>query len=296
MRTAGAGTRPVVRLLRAPGEPPSMQVGIVARQDSPRAASFAADVRDALRAVDAAVAVDEATADAIGVAGRPADALADCDLVVSIGGDGTFLYTARSVGTTPIMGVNLGEVGFLTVTQPSETVEAVQAELARLREADEPDFQRLPRIHAAGDGVDLTALNEVAVLGERGPGRGIEVEVLVDGERYTEGHADGVLVATPAGSTAYNLSEGGPLIHPSVEGFVVTGMCAAGPMPPLVVAPDAAVTVRVTAAGGRAVVVADGRQRHDVEPPTRIRVCRAPDPVRVAGPPLDLFAALSKLG
>jgi NAD+ kinase len=273
-----------------------MQVGIVARRDDPRAASLAADVRDALRADGVTVAVDEATADALGVAGRPADALADCALVVSIGGDGTFLYTARNVGTTPIMGVNLGEVGFLTVTPPEEAIETVHRAVDRLRETDAPAFQRLPRVRADGDGVDLTALNEVTVLGDRGHGRGIDAEVLVDGERYTGGHADGVLVATPAGSTAYNLSEGGPLLHPSVEGFVVTGMCAAGPMPPLVVAPDAVVTVRVTAAPASAVVVGDGRRHHTIEPPTSVRIRRAQDPVRVAGPPLDLFAALSKLG
>jgi NAD+ kinase len=120
------------------------------------------------------------------------------------------------------------------------------------------------------------------------------VEVRVDRSLYTGGHADGVLVATPTGSTAYNLSERGPLVHPSVEGLVVNEMVPDSGMPPLVVAPDAEVSIAVTDAE-EAVVVSDGRHRQYVTPPTEVTIATTDDPVRLAGPSSDFFEALGKL-
>jgi NAD+ kinase len=194
------------------------------------------------------------------------------------------------------MGVNLGEVGFLNAVAPDEAVDAAVEAVRRIRETGSPRVQEMPRVRATGDGWSLPpALNEVAVLApRRGRGQGLGVEVRVDGSLYAGGHADGVLVATPTGSTAYNLSEGGPLVHPDVAGLVVTEMEAAEPMPPLVTDIDAAVDVHVEAADAAHVVV-DGRSRETASPPTRIRVETADNPVRVAGPPLDFFQALGKL-
>lgn len=273
-----------------------MEVGIVAQRGNSRAAELAGDISRALRETGVTVSLDAETADALDHEGKPVSALADCSLVVSIGGDGTFLFTARAVSPAPVMGVNLGEVGFLNVTAPEDAVEAVGEEVRRLRTTETPAFQEMPQVRAAGDGWELPpALNEVAILGpQRGHGNGIDVEVRVDGDLYTGSHADGVLVATPTGSTAYNLSEGGPLVNPSVGGFVVTEMCADGPMPSLVVSPESTVTVQVDGAA-LAYAVADGRTREELSPPTRVRVERAPEPVRVAGPPLDFFTALGKL-
>lgn len=284
---------PVVSLIPGGVEPPPMHVGIVAQRGNPRAAELADDVR---RALDAGVSLDVETATALDVEGTPTDRLADCDLVVSIGGDGTFLYTARNVGETPIMGVNLGEVGFLNATAPDDAVATVRAEVERLRSTTDPAFQEMSQVAATGDGFELPpALNEVTILGpQRGHGNGIGVEVRLDGDLYTGSHADGVIVATQTGSSAYNLSEGGPLIHPAVDGFVVTEMCADGPMPPLVVDPDGDLTVRVAGAP-TAYVVADGRSSREIEPPTRVALTRADRRVRVAGPSLEFFGALGKL-
>ncbi|WP_254536300.1 NAD(+)/NADH kinase [Halomarina litorea] len=271
-----------------------MHVGIVAQKGNPRAAALAGDIS---RAVGATVVVDESTAGAVDAEGIPADRMDTCDLVVSIGGDGTFLFAARGAGDTPIMGVNLGEVGFLNATAPEDCVETVERVVTDYQ-AGAMAIQEMPRIEASGEGWSLPpALNEVVVMGtQRGHGNGIEAEVRVDGSLYGSGQADGVLVATPAGTTAYNLSEGGPLVHPSVEGFVVTEMAARDPMPSLVVTPDSEVTVRVDASGtDGAVVVGDGRRSHDLDPPAAVTVRRADVPVRVAGPDLDFFAALSKL-
>jgi NAD+ kinase len=269
-----------------------MELGIVAQRDNPRAAALAGDIRDA---VDADVVVDDATAEAVGAAGVPVDDMSGRDLVVSIGGDGTFLFTARGAGATPVMGVNLGEVGFLNVTAPEEAVDAVGRAVEQY-EADALPIQDLPRVRATGaDWALPPSLNEVVVMGERrGHGGGVEVEVRVDGSLYSGGEADGVLVATPTGSTAYNLSEGGPLVHPATAGLVVTEMCAAEGMPPLVVGPDSEVVVRVDGPD-EAVVVGDGRRVQEVPTPTDVTVRRAETPMRIAGPDLDFFTALGKL-
>jgi len=230
--------------------------------------------------------------------------MSDCDLVVSIGGDGTFLFAARGAGSTPIVGVNLGEVGFLNAVAPDEAVAAVERKVTEYREEGRVGTREMPRLRASGDDWTLPpALNEVVVQGpRRGHGGGAGFEVRVDGSVYTSGHADGVLVATPAGSTAYNLSESGPLVHPDVDALVVNEMSADESMPPLAVDDDATVTVRVEATGSergqseRGHVVCDGRVRQPLDFPTQVRVERSDEPVQIAGPPLDFFAALGKLG
>ncbi|MFB6128068.1 MAG: NAD(+)/NADH kinase [Halolamina sp.] len=288
-----------------------MRVGIVAQKGNRRAAYLAAEVRDRLRTAEATVWLDEITAESLAAdaderggdgdggesAGYPVERFDACDLVVSIGGDGTFLFAARGAAGTPILGVNLGEVGFLNAIGPADAVEAVLA-ATEARRAGELDVREAPRLAARSEAagwVGRPAANEVLVQGpQRGPGGGVGVEVRVDGSLYSGGSADGVLVATPTGSTAYNLSEGGPLIHPGVDGLVVVEMAAGEGMPPLVVGDDAEVTVTVTDAP-EAVVVADGREDRRLETPAEVTVERAEPPVRIAGPEGDFFEALGKL-
>ena len=293
-----------------------MDVGVVAQKGNARAATLAGELREELVARDVAVRVDEATASELGVDGVPVEAMRAFDLVCSIGGDGTFLYAARGAGAVPILGVNLGEVGFLNAVPPEDAHGALLAEVERFRETGSVRSRSLPRLTATGvidggaeDGGDGTAgaddagdawsltpaMNEIVVQGpQRGHGAGAEFEVRVDGERYWSGHADGVLVATATGSTAYNLSEGGPLVTPAAGSHVVTQMCASDGMPPLVVARDQPVTVRVTDADS-AHAISDGRETRTLDPPATVKVATADDPVHVAGPPVNFFEALSKL-
>ena len=272
-----------------------MYVGLVAQKGNSRAAFLAAELRQQLRADGVTVAVDTATAEALDLDGTPVEAFDTCDLVVSIGGDGTFLYAARGADGTPILGVNLGEVGFLNAVGPDEAVDVVLDEVAAFR-AGEMSVRETPRLAArVGDWTAPPTTNEVVVQGPiRGPSGGVDCDILVDGSRYSSSRADGVLVATPTGSTAYNLSEAGPLVHPGVDALVVNEMCANGGMPPLVVGPESEVTIRVSGTD-RAVVVGDGRVLRELDPPTEVRVGRADAPVRVAGPPSDFFEALGKL-
>jgi len=274
-----------------------MRVGIVAQRGNSRAAYLAADVREMLVGEDVEVWLDTATADALDDTGHEVAAFGACDLVVSIGGDGTFLFAARGAGSTPVLGVNLGEVGFLNAVAPEDAVTAVRREVERYVETGEVRHREVPRAAAAGERAwSLTpALNEIVIQGDqRGHGHGIDVEVRVDGSLFEATHADGVLVATPTGSTAYNLSEGGPLVQPGVDAFVVTGMCAEEPMPPLMTPVDSEVTVRVDGPE-YAVVSSDGSNRQRVKTPEVVTVEAADEPARVAGPDSDFFRALNKL-
>lgn len=269
-----------------------MHLGVVAKRDTQRAVELAARIQ---RHTDVDVSVDELTGERLGIAGKPVSELSVCDLIVSIGGDGTFLFTAREVSPTPIMGVNLGEVGFLNAISPDDCVKVVRETIERIESGSEA-FQELAQIEATGDGWRLPpAINEIAVIGpQRGRNNGLEIETKFDGEVYSSGHADGVLVSTPTGSSAYNLSENGPLVHPDVSAFVFTEMCAEGSMPSLAVPLGMEITIQVTDAD-HAFVVADGRTRERVDPPAVVTLQVAADPVRIAGPPLDFFAALEKL-
>ena len=279
-----------------------MKVAIVAQRGNDRAAELAADLHERLTDDGVEVWLDEATAESLDAEGEMPDGtgvppaqMADRDLVVSIGGDGTFLFVAREASRPPILGVNLGEVGFLNAVSPENAVEAVTREVERYREHGEVRARAVDRLAVTGDGVELPlALNEILVQGgQRGPGGGVEYTVRLDGTTYAEGHADGVLVATPTGSTAYNLSEGGPLVYPDVDALVVTEMVAREPMPSLVCPIDAQVTIEVD--GGEAYAVSDGRSRSRLDLPATLTVRRADQPVRIAGPEVNFFEALEKL-
>lgn len=272
-----------------------MRVGIVGQRGNDRATTLAADVAGAL-ADRAEVSFDPATAEVLDREGTPVSELTACDLVVSIGGDGTFLYAARHAGTTPILGVNLGEVGFLNSVAPSDAVSAARREVAHLESGNEITTQALPRVVVRGEDWKLTpAINEGVVLStQRGRGHAITVTVRIDGERYVKRDADGVLVATPAGSTAYNLSEGGPLLEPGSGTLVVTPMSPTPAARPLVI--DQETTVRIRADGpSSAVALADGAQEQRLSLPTTVTVEAAAEPARIAGPGVDLFGALGKL-
>lgn len=274
-----------------------MEVGIVAQRGNNRATALAAEIRTALGEASVDCRLDEETASVVDApeAGADVESFAACDLVVSIGGDGTFLYAARGAGGTPILGVNLGEVGFLNAVKPDEAITAVREEVQSLREGRQ-EVREAPRLTAdCGDWESVPAVNEIVVTGpRRGHGGGATFEVEIDGSHYTSGHADGILIATPTGSSAYNLSEGGPLVHPSINGLIINEMCGTEAMPPLVVAGDCEVSISVADAD-HVVVVSDGRRPRELEVPCEITVSRAEPPVRLAGPVADFFEALGKL-
>lgn len=154
---------------------------------------------------------------------RPSQSL---DLVIVLGGDGTYLEAVRMVGSRPVpmLGVNLGSLGFLTVHRAQDLYEVVELAIAgklekQVRSMIDIEIRRAGRVRGR-----YMALNDLAI--ERGPeSHLIHIGVHMNGQPLHTLKADGLIIATPTGSTAYNLAAGGPILHPDVEALSVTPIC-----------------------------------------------------------------------
>jgi NAD+ kinase len=214
----------------------------------------------------------------------PEDQLAGaCDLCVVLGGDGTMLRAARLVADAgrPVLGINLGQLGFLTGFTPAEAKgalgAAVRGELAvsdRMRLA--VTFRR-----AGGDHVELTALND-AVIHQGAMARLVEIVVHLDGELVADYRADGLIVASPTGSTAYNMAAGGPILIPGQAAMTLTPICAhALTNRPLVVPASATIRLELGAESRGVVLTVDGQWAHSFGPGDVAEVTAAARPLRL---------------
>jgi NAD+ kinase len=217
----------------------------------------------------------------------PSDERAACnvEIVMVFGGDGTFLRAAELARYTDaaLMGVNLGRVGFLAETEP----EAVEETLTAIERCEYKVEERLAIdvdvLDHDGTVVGSTwALNEVSVeKAERS--RVLDVVLAIDGRPLTSFGCDGVLCATPTGSTAYAFSAGGPVVWPDVEALLfVPSNAHALFARPLVTSPNSVLTVAVPQDGNTARASADGRRVLEIPDGGRVDVRRAERPVRIA--------------
>ncbi|MES9856478.1 MAG: NAD(+) kinase [Sedimenticola sp.] len=166
-----------------------------------------------------------------------------CNLAIVVGGDGTLLHSARSLADydIPLLGVNLGRLGFLTDISPDEMCSALEQILAG-RYEEEQRFLLTTEI----DGSFYTALNDV-VIHKWDTARMIEFEVYIDGSFVDAQRSDGLIISTPTGSTAYALSGGGPLLHPSLNATVLVPICPHTlSNRPIVVSGDSTIIVKVS--------------------------------------------------
>ncbi len=181
---------------------------------------------------------------------------ADCDLVVAVGGDGTVLAAIREGARAdrPVLGVSCGSLGALATVSAAHVAEALDAV-----EADAWTARSLPALIVLPDGgEERTAVNDVAVV--RQSAGQIAVHLSVDGELYGSYTGDGVLLATPVGSSAYTLAAGGPVLAAGADAMVVTPVAAhGGCLPPIVVGPGSTVRVDVEAGHTGARAELDGR-------------------------------------
>jgi NAD+ kinase len=217
------------------------------------------------------------------VAGGDDDAACDCELAIVIGGDGTILRAAEITHErgTPLLGVNLGHVGFLAESEP-EDVESTITAVVEGRYTSEERLTIDVSVFTDGQLVTSTwALNEASVE-KAARERMLEVVVEVDGRPLSRFGCDGVVCATPTGSTAYNFSAGGPVVWPGVEALLMVPISAHALFArPLVVAPSSTLAVEVlTRTEGSGVLWCDGRRTVDLPPGARIEVRRGERPVR----------------
>lgn len=218
------------------------------------------------------------------VLGRDAT-LAQIELVMVLGGDGTILRAAELVREhdLPLLGVNLGHVGFLAESERADLAQTVDWVVKRKYSVEERMTLDV-KVRVQGKEVAHTwALNEVAL--EKGNReRMIEVVTEVDGRPLSSFGCDGIVMATPTGSTAYAFSAGGPVVWPEVEALLMVPISAHALFAkPLVVAPTSTLAVEVlTRNGAFGVIWCDGRRTIDLPPGARIEVTRSPQPVKLA--------------
>ena len=212
------------------------------------------------------------------------DASHDCELTLVIGGDGSILRAAEltHASLTPVLGVNLGHVGFLAEAEHDDVESTLEAIVER-HYTTEDRLTLDVRVYRDGELVTSTfAVNEASVE-KAARQRMLEVILEIDGRPLSRWGCDGVVCATPTGSTAYNFSAGGPIVWPGVEAMCIVPLSAHALFArPMVVAPTSVIAVEVLArTEGAGVLWCDGRRTVDLPPGARIEVRRGVQPVRL---------------
>ena len=205
------------------------------------------------------------------------------ELGIALGGDGTLLQAARLLRRrqTPVFGVNLGHMGFLTEIEDHDLEEAVR----RLQAGEFYLEERImveARVWRDGKaGEPLAGLNDIVIAKGASP-RMLRMEIRIDGHLTAGFAADGLIVATPTGSTAYSLSAGGPVLEPRLRVLMLTPICAHSVFArPLVVGSDAKIEIRFTSLPGGAMITADGQEGIRLVEGDVISCYTAPQPARL---------------
>ncbi len=272
--------------------PPFTTVGIIAKQGDPeRVLGTLQRLRDHLRARALQVLLDAESAhllDATLGAAVSIEALgARCDLVIVVGGDGTLLHAARSLAAqgVPLMGINLGRLGFLVDVSPNHIESAIDQVLAGEFDADSRSMLSAQILCDEVAGPAHSALNDVAIH-KWNTARMIEFETYIDGVFVNAQRSDGLIVATPTGSTAYALSGGGPLVDPALDAILLVPICPHDlSNRPLVIPGDRLIEVRVRGHDqGHVQVTCDGQTDLQLPPNARVCISRHPHRARLLHP------------
>jgi NAD+ kinase len=209
------------------------------------------------------------------------------DLLVAVGGDGTMLHTARMAAaeSVPVLGVNRGRLGFLADVGPDRMLESVDDALEG-RCLPESRMLLEAQVQCDGRAVTALALNDI-VVAKRETGRMLDLRTWVDGTYVNTHGGDGFIVSTSTGSTAYALSCGGPIVHPSLAAIVLVPICPHTLSDrPIVVSADSIIEIELADRfEARAQVVCDGMVTSELQPGERLRVCRASISATLLHPP-----------
>jgi NAD+ kinase len=260
------------------------RIGIVLRREKPEAVELAADLAPWLASQGHSVFATEDAAPVVpGARAVPEATLAQhIDLLLVLGGDGTLLHGGGLVAEAgvPVLGINLGRLGFLAPFDPGEARQVIARALAGELTIEERMRIRVALHrgagHAAGAGVvEKFALND-AVIAQGAMARLVRLATTLDGARVNDYLADGLIICTPTGSTAYNLAAGGPILPPWQGAFVITPICPHTLTNRPLVVPSRS-TIGVTLAGeSRSVMLTvDGQWAHPLLPGDRVEVSMA---------------------
>jgi NAD+ kinase len=268
IRTAGIICKPVPEMVAT--VVPPLREWLLARKIE---AFLDVETAATVRANDCALARD-------GMAGK-------VDLLIVLGGDGTLLAAARALHghKIPILAVNLGGLGFLTSVTLDELYPVLESVLSGTHRTSERMMLDAEVVHRNKPSETQCALND-AVANKAALARMLDFDVSVDGHHVGRYRADGLIVATPTGSTAYSLAAGGPIIHPALDAFVITPICPHMlTNRPLVVPDTARVELDFAEPDEPAFLTMDGQIGFQLEPRDRVIITKSKSKVQFVSPP-----------
>ena len=255
-------------------------VGLIVKHNDPRVAETLCRLTEYLSARLDSVYVDDEAGDLpklnVPVVSR-ATIAQNCDLAIIIGGDGTFLNAARSLCETGIklLGINMGRLGFLADVVPGEMTVALDRILSGDFEEEERFLLDAEVVHDGQTIINSVALNDVVAHSGR-IARLLEFETFIDNRLVSRQRSDGLIVSTPTGSTAYALSSGGPLLHPSLNAMVLVPICPHTlSARPIVVDAESKIEIMLISIDQReAVLTSDGQTTTELSPGDNIRISK----------------------
>jgi len=244
---------------------PIKRVGVVIKPHAPGVAGVLAELEKFLAAKGIEPVLEQAAAEKIGrTDGLPREQVpVESDLVVVLGGDGTLLSIAHIAArqNVPVMGVNLGSLGFLTEVPLAEMTLALEAVLSGRTDIISPRMM----LQSTWRGTTDLTLNDV-VINKAAKARMVQYAISVDGREIAKLRADGLVVATPTGSTAYSLSAGGPILQPAVPAIVLTPICPHTlSFRPTVISSDARVRIELITPGEEVFLTLDGQRGGEMD-------------------------------
>lgn len=263
-------------------------IGVVINATKPHAGSALKHLAGLLKESEIKLVAESSARELVGRDVEVAEATTfrgSVDLVLAMGGDGTLLRAARLVGKSgiPILGINLGGLGFLTAVGEESMDEAVKSVL----DGEYRTEERMVLEAELPDGSILSALNDVVVWMGKSL-RIVEMTAYVGEEYVANFSADGIIISTPTGSTAYSLAAGGPIVYPTFDAMVITPICPHSlGLRPMVFSPDVTFTVKIESR--EASVVADGQEMRGVVSGDRVSVRRAEHRLKLIRPLTTTF-------
>lgn len=265
------------------------KVGIIAKKNKKEAVEIVAEIAPWLVARGITPLVDHETANKAGLTSEmsPEQVPAQADGMIVLGGDGTLLYAARLMGDReiPILGVNLGSLGFLT----DVAVPELKDTLIRFISGDVKIGERMMLEAVVEDGSGkketFSVLNDV-VVNKGNLARTIRLQARVDGAFLTVFNGDGLIMATPTGSTAYSLSAGGPIVHPTLSAVIITPICPhLLTNRPIVVPESSVIEVNLVSGDGNVSVTLDGQVGVEFSERHRLTVRKSARKILLVEPP-----------
>jgi NAD+ kinase len=246
--------------------PPLKTVGIVLKPNSTDLKEFFLEAKGYFEDIGAEVLIDSNSAKTIGLMGTKFDTMCQkSDLIVSIGGDGTLISVIRRSYNfdKPILGVNLGNLGFLTDIMPNKLEEFIQnLKNTNYRIDDRVIFEAIIT-HQDGSIDNLISANDI-VINRKNFTHMINLKASVNGYEFNNYYGDGLIISTPTGSTAYNLSSGGPLVFPQTNALIITPICPHSLTQRPMVLPEGFEIEFITQDDEGATIIADGQDMYEL--------------------------------